>query len=135
LRIYISTYSLFKIGRLNINIKLALYKALIRSITAYSCPTWEYAADAHLLNLHCLQNRVLSPIGNLDRGTPVRELHVAFIIPYVYDYITKLCRAQAEITLTHVNPNVRGTGQGESRHRKDKRLKPGGGQAYDRSAD
>jgi hypothetical protein len=26
----------------------------------------------------------------------------------VYDYITKLCRAQAEIILTHVNPNVRG---------------------------
>jgi hypothetical protein len=53
----------------------------------------------------------------------------------VYNYITKLCRIQAEITLNHVNPNVCGTGQGESRHRKYMRLKPGGGQAYDCTPD
>jgi hypothetical protein len=33
----------------------------------------------------------------------------------------------------HENPNVRAVGQGEPRHRKYKRLKLGGGQAYDRS--
>jgi hypothetical protein len=60
---------------------------------------------------------------------------VAFRIPYVYDYITKLCRTQTEVLLNHVNPNVRGTGQGEARHRKYKRLKLGSGQAYDSSAD
>jgi hypothetical protein len=32
------------------------------------------------------------------------------------------------------NPNVRAIGQGEPRHRKYKRLKLGGGQAYDRSS-
>jgi hypothetical protein len=52
----------------------------------------------------------------------------------VYDYITKLCRRQAEVILNHENPNVRETGQGEPRHRKYKRLKLGGGQAYDRSS-
>jgi hypothetical protein len=85
--------------------------------------------------LQCLQNRVLCATGNLDRGTTVRELHLAFKIPYVYGYVTKLYRTQAEITLNHVNPNVCGIGQGESRHRKYMRLKHGGGQAYDRSAD
>jgi hypothetical protein len=35
---------------------------------------------------------VLRAIGKLDRCSTVRELHVAFKIPYVYDYITKLCR-------------------------------------------
>jgi hypothetical protein len=35
----------------------------------------------------------------------------------------------------HVNTNVRGIRQGEARHRKYKRLKLGGGQAYGRSAD
>jgi hypothetical protein len=53
----------------------------------------------------------------------------------MYDYITKLCSAKAEVILNHVNPNIRGTGQGEARHGKYKRLKHGGGQAYDRSAD
>jgi hypothetical protein len=60
---------------------------------------------------------------------------LAFKIPYVYDYITKLCRMLAEVILSPVNPYVRGTGQGEARHMKYKGLKLGGGQAYDRSAD
>jgi hypothetical protein len=101
----------------------------------HACPTWENAEDAHLLKLQRLQNRVLHATGNLDKYTPVRELHVAFKIPYVYDYITKSCRTQEDVILNHVNPNVRGTGQGEDRHRKYKRLKLGSGQDCDRSAD
>jgi hypothetical protein len=92
---YIRTYSLFKSKRWSANIKLILYRALIRSIMTYACPTWEFAADTHLLELQGLQNRVLRAVGDLDRRTPVRDLHLAFTIPYVYDYITKLCRRQA----------------------------------------
>jgi hypothetical protein len=55
-------------------------------------------------------------------------------IPYVYDYITKLCRRQAEVIQNHENPNVSAIGQEEARHRKHKRLKLGGGQVYDRSS-
>jgi hypothetical protein len=101
----------------------------------YACPTRKYVADAHLLKLQHLTNRVLRATENLDRCTPVRELHLAFKFPYVYNYITKLCRTQIEEILNHVNPSVRGNGQGEARHRKYKGLKLGGGQAYDLSAD
>jgi hypothetical protein len=62
-------------------------------------------------------------------------LHKAFSIPYIYDYITKLCRQQAEVIQNYENVNVRNIGQGEAWHRKYKRLKLGGGQAYDRSND
>jgi hypothetical protein len=31
------------------------------------------------------------------KDTSVCDLHVAFQIPYMYDYITKLCRQQAEV--------------------------------------
>jgi hypothetical protein len=86
------------------------------------------------MKLQHLQNRVLRAIGNLDSSTPVRDLHLAFKIPYVYDYITKLCRRQAEVILYHENRNVHAIGQGEPRHRKYMRLKLGGGQAYDRSS-
>jgi hypothetical protein len=86
------------------------------------------------MKLQHLQNRVFRAIGKLYRSTPVRDLHLVFKIPYVYDYITKLCRRQAEVILNHENPNVRAIGQGEPRHRKYKRLKLGGGQAYDRSS-
>jgi hypothetical protein len=63
------TYSLFKSERLSTNVNLTFYKALMRSVMIYACPTWEYAADAHLLKLQHLQNRVLRAIGNLDRHT------------------------------------------------------------------
>jgi hypothetical protein len=101
----------------------------------YVCPTWEYAADAHHLKLQHLQNRVLHTIGNLHRCTPVSKLHVAFKIPYVYGYITRLWRTLAEVILNLVHLNVCSTGQGEARQRKYNRLKLGSGQAYDHSAD
>jgi hypothetical protein len=58
-------------------------------------------------------------------------MHVAFQIPYIYDYITKPCRQQAEVIQHHENENVRYIGQGEAPHRKYKRLKLGGGHVYD----
>jgi hypothetical protein len=63
----------------------------------YASPAWEFAANTHLLKLQRLQNNVLRTIGNFPRCTPVRELHKAFNIPYIYDYITELCRQQAEV--------------------------------------
>jgi hypothetical protein len=84
--------------------------------------------------VHSRQKRVLRAIGNIDRRTPVHDLHLALKISYVYDYITTLCRRQAEVILNHKNPNVRAIGQREVRHRKYKRLKLFGGQAYGRSS-
>jgi hypothetical protein len=87
------------------------------------------------LKLQCLQNKVIRTIGNFPRRTPVCDLHLAFKISYVYDFITKLCRQQAEVIQNHQNPNVRNIGKGEAQHRKYKRLKLGGNKAYDRSSD
>jgi hypothetical protein len=96
-RAFITTYFLSKSKRLNTNIKLSLHKALIRSVMTYACPAWEFAADTHLLKLQRIQKKVLRTIDNFPRHAPVRELHKAFNIPYIYDYITKLCRQQAKI--------------------------------------
>jgi hypothetical protein len=60
-------------------------------------------------------------------------MHAEFQIPYVYDFVTKVCRKQAEVIQNHDNENIRSIGSGEAQHRKHKRLKLGGGQAYDRS--
>jgi hypothetical protein len=134
-RTIIRVNSLLKNEQFGPNIKLTLHKALIRSELTYVSPVWEFAADSHLVKLQRLQNKVLRTIGNLPRRTRVRDLHMAFKIPYVYDYITKVCRQQAEVIQNHDNKNVRNIGQGETRHRKYMRLKFGGGQAYDRSSD
>jgi hypothetical protein len=89
----------------------------------YACPAWEFAADTHLLKLQF-------EIGIFSRHTSVRDFHATFQIPYVYDYIMKLYRQQAEVIENHCNENVRNIGHGEARHRKYKRLKLGGGHVY-----
>jgi hypothetical protein len=99
----------------------------------YASLAWQSAANTHLLKLQCPQNKVLRNTGNFPRRIPVRKLHKAFNIPYIYDYITKLCRQQTEVIQNHENANVRNIGQGEAQHRKYKRPKQGGGQEYDRS--
>jgi hypothetical protein len=89
------------------------------------CP---YVFRVHLkeeTKLLRLQNKVLRTIGNFPRRTPVRDVHMAFKLLYV-------CRQQAEVIQNHENANIRNIGQGEARHRKYKRLKLDGGQAYDR---
>jgi hypothetical protein len=57
-----------------------------------------------------------------------------FIYRYVYDYIIKLCRQQAEVIQNHGNENVHYIGQGEARYRKYKRLKLGGCHVHDCSS-
>jgi hypothetical protein len=80
----------------------------------YATPAWEFAADSRLVKLQRLQNKVLRTIGNLPRSTPIRDLHMAFNIPYEYDYITKLWRQQAEAIQNHDNKNVHNIGQGDT---------------------
>jgi hypothetical protein len=99
----------------------------------YDCPAWEFAADGYLLKLQRPQNRALHTIGNLPSHTPIGDFHRSFKIPYLYDYVTQLCREQASVIRNYENVVIHTIGQGEGRHRKYKRLKLGGGQAYDRS--
>jgi hypothetical protein len=100
----------------------------------YAYPTWEFAAETYLLKLQRIQNKVLRTIGNIPRRTLDHDMHVGFQILYVCDYITKLCRRQAEIIHNHEIENVRNIGQGETPHRKHKILKLNGGYLYDRSS-
>jgi hypothetical protein len=60
---------------------------------------------------------------------------MAFPAPYIYNYVTKLCRQQAKVIQNHENANVHNIGNGEARHKKYQRLKVGGDQAYDCSSD
>jgi hypothetical protein len=96
----------------------------------YACPAWEFVAECHLLKLRRLQNKVLRTIGNFPKFTSVRDMHTASRMPFVYDYITKSCRQQAEVIQNHEYENIPYIGQGEARHRKYKRLKLGRSYVY-----
>jgi hypothetical protein len=90
--------------------------ALIRSVMICVCPDWELAADTNLLKLQRIQNKILRTIGNFAQCTPVHHLHKASSLPYVYEYITKLCRQQVEVIQNHENEHVRNVGEGKARH-------------------
>jgi hypothetical protein len=82
-------------------------------------PVWEYAAD---IDITAHKNKVLRNNDNYSRCTPVRDLHMVFEVSYIYDYMTKLRRQQAEIIHNHGYENFRNIGQGEARHRKYKKV-------------
>jgi hypothetical protein len=60
-------------------------KALIRSVMTYACPSCDFAADTHLFILKLLQNKVLRTFGKFPRNTLLREMHMAFQVPYIYE--------------------------------------------------
>jgi len=59
---------------------------------------------------------------SLHKAQMTRNLHVTYKIPYVYRFITKLCRQQAEFTWIYGNEDVRKNGWGEAQHTNYKRL-------------
>jgi hypothetical protein len=93
-----------------------------------ACPAWKLVADTYVLKLQRMQKKVLRTIGNFPRCTPVRDLHTTFNLPYVYDYITKVCR---QVMQNHEYEHMRSIRKGEARYRKYKRMNLGGDQAYD----
>jgi hypothetical protein len=70
---------------------------------------------------------VSTPLAVLQEA---HNLHVAFKVPYIYDFITKSCKQQAEVTQNHHNPSARVAGQGKHQQRKHKSFKFEGGQEY-----
>jgi hypothetical protein len=79
----------------------------------YACPTWKHATDAQVLKL---EYSTLSEILTGAHRPSVARMRLSKSL-YVYVYITKLCRTQAEVILNNVNPNILGIGQGEDRQR------------------
>jgi hypothetical protein len=51
----------------------------------------------------------------LTMCTLVQEYECGFQIPYVYNYMTKLCRQQAQVIHNHENANFLNSGQGGAR--------------------
>jgi hypothetical protein len=132
-RTFIRVYSLFKHERLSANIKLTLYKALIRSVIRLSRLG---ISDRHLslkIAAHAKQGSAHNWTFSKAHTGP-RFAHSFQHSVYIWLY-KKLRKRQAKVIQNHENKHVHSIGQGEARHRKYKRLILGGGQTYDRSND
>jgi hypothetical protein len=74
-----------------------------------------------LVDVYRIRIQTAIKLFRLSRRTSTRDLHVAFKIPYIYGFVTKLCRQQTEIIPNHENVNVRNTGQAELNTEKNKK--------------
>jgi hypothetical protein len=79
--------------------------------------------------LQRLQNKFSTPLEIFQGANRFATCIWLLNFRIVYEYITKLCRQQAEVHQNYENANVRIILQGETRHRKYKSIKLGGGQA------
>jgi len=102
-RTNMSVTNTFQFSCCSINIKLTFHIVIFRYIMTYACPTCEYVADTYFLKSQHLQNNVLQTTGNFPRLTLTHELDVAFNVPYIHDFITKLCWQQADLICNHEN--------------------------------
>jgi hypothetical protein len=66
----------------------------------------------------------------LPKAQMTRGSHVTYKIPYVYHFIIKLCRQQAEFIWIYGNEEVRKNGGGEVQPQIIKGLKHGAGQLF-----
>jgi hypothetical protein len=84
------------------------------------------------LKLQRLQNKVLRTIGNFPRHTPVQELHKAFNIPYIYDYIKNYIKQELYKIMKMRMSSLLGKAKPDTENLKSRKL--GGGQVYDCSS-
>jgi hypothetical protein len=100
-RTFIKLYSVFKSECLSTCFKLTLSKAVIKSVMTCAFPTWEFTAGTHLMKLQQLQNKVLCTIDKFTRNAQFEICIMFFLILYVNDFITKLCRQKARVIQNH----------------------------------
>jgi hypothetical protein len=110
-------------------------KAVITSVVAQSLSHVGLSGGPSPLESAVPAEENTRDTGNPDRCTAVRDSQVAFTIPCVYGYIIQIWKTKAKVIASHVHPSVRGTVQRETMCRKYNRLRLGGGQCHDCSAD
>jgi hypothetical protein len=125
-RTFIRIYSLFKSERLSSSIYLTHHKTVIRSVITYAWPGWELGTSTKQSSPHHCKFSKTHTCPRFASGFQTSA--------YAQLY-KKLRRRQAKVIQNRENRHIPDMRQGEARHRKYKRLKLGGGQAYVRSRD
>ncbi|KAL1138740.1 hypothetical protein AAG570_008802 [Ranatra chinensis] len=103
-------YSLLRSDELSQQLKLLIYKLVIRPTMTYACPVWHTAAKTHTQKLQTTQNKCLRVATNLPRRTNTAQLHSNLGIPLIGDYIKKLTSNFHETLIGHPNSLTLNTG-------------------------
>jgi hypothetical protein len=96
-------YRLLRSPQLSDNLKLLLFKAIIRPCLTYACPVWQTAAKSNISKLQITQNKCLRVCLSLPRRTPIDSLHRVAGIPLLTDFIDKLTTTFSASLPSHPN--------------------------------
>jgi hypothetical protein len=133
-RTFIRIHSLFRSEHLSANIILTFHRALIQSVMTFLLRLG--FSGRHLPLKTAALAKQASPhqwkFSKVHIGPRLAQgfQHSVYIRLY-----NRIVQATNRSHKNHENEHVRGTGQGEARYRQYKRLKLGGGHAYDNSSD
>lgn len=94
-------------SHLNLSNKIAVYKAMIRSIILYACPVWGNCAEVHLNKLQLIQNKCLRLILNAPYNHPTYDLHRKANLPTIKVQIQKVNSKFVSELQASENPLIR----------------------------
>lgn len=77
-------------SRLNVRLKLLIYKSYIRPVFTYAAPVLVNISRCHIVKLQMLQNRILKSILNVPWDTCTAFIHSVCNIEMVSEYLYKL---------------------------------------------
>lgn len=92
---------------LSLEVKILLYKRMIRPVLLYGAPIWANAARRHINRLQAQQNKCLRIILGADIRTPIRKLHEQTGLPLVREFVMNTASKFYQKTTTHENPLIR----------------------------
>lgn len=75
---------------LHLQLKLHIFKTIIRPSFSYGCPLLNGIAACHIKKFQTMQNGILKMILNLPHRTPTREVHQLANIEMVQEYFNEL---------------------------------------------
>lgn len=97
-------YALFKSRTLRQDVKLLIYKAIIRPTMTYASPIWHTTAKTHLQKLQITQNKCIRLATNSPIRTNLETLHSYLQIDLFPCHIKKLADNLRSALPTHPNP-------------------------------
>lgn len=98
-------------SKLKTNLKVLLYKTIIRPTMTYAAPTWAQAAKTHHNKLQKIQNKTLRTIYRGQYKHKTDKLHQEAKLEKLKDFTNRLTRNFADKTKTIDNPHIQTLGQ------------------------
>ena len=93
-------------SKLNLPLKLLLFKAIFRPAICYASPVWSMCAATHILKLQRFQNKVLKMMLGVPIQTPTLEVHELTGVELLRDFLARMSDSFIAKGLLNLNEDI-----------------------------